>query len=35
MSESAIELLFWIAVFIVFFFGFRWLQQRKKKDDDE
>lgn len=35
MSEAFLELLFWIVVFVAFFFGFRWLQQRKKKDDDE
>ena len=38
MSEAFTELLFWIVVFVVFFFGFRWLQNRKKnkepKNDD-
>ncbi len=33
MSESMGELLFWIAVFLAFFFGFRWLQKRNKRDD--
>ena len=32
MSEATQELIFWIAVFVVFFFGFRWLQKRKNKD---
>ena len=32
MSEAFIELLFWIVVFAVFFFGFRHLQARKKRD---
>ncbi|MEM1076228.1 MAG: hypothetical protein AAF665_07015 [Pseudomonadota bacterium] len=30
MSEALIELLFWIVVFLVFFFGFKRLQNRKK-----
>lgn len=33
MSEAFIELLFWIVVFVLFFFGFRWLQKRKKNKD--
>jgi len=24
------DLLLWIIIFVVFFFGFRWLQKRKK-----
>jgi len=28
-----LELLFWIVVFVVFFYGFRWLQKRKKDKD--
>lgn len=30
MSEAFTELMFWIVVFVVFFFGFKKLQQRKK-----
>lgn len=26
------DLIFWIVVLVVFFFGFRWLQNRKKDD---
>ncbi len=33
MSEATQELLFWIVIFVVFFFGFRWLQKRKKDKD--
>ncbi len=33
MSEAFTELLFWIVIFVVFFFGFRWLQNRKKRDN--
>jgi hypothetical protein len=32
VSEATQKLIFWIAVFVVFFFGFRWLQKRKNKD---
>jgi len=35
MSEAFIELLFWIVIFIAFFFGFRWLQNRKKRKDGD
>lgn len=35
MSEASIELLFWIVVFFVFFFGFRWLQKRRKDKDGD
>lgn len=31
MSEAFVELLFWIVVFVVFFFGFKRLQNRKKE----
>ncbi|MEM9577346.1 MAG: hypothetical protein AAF999_10075 [Pseudomonadota bacterium] len=38
MSEAFVELLFWIVVFLVLFFGFRKLQKRKEdrrtKSDD-
>ncbi len=34
MSDAPLELLFWIVVFVTFFYGFRWLQRRKKKGDD-
>jgi hypothetical protein len=27
------DLVFWIIAFLAFFFGFRWLQARKRKDD--
>lgn len=30
MSEAMIELFFWVVVFIVFFFGFKKLQNRSK-----
>lgn len=33
MSEATQELLFWTVIFVVFFFGFRWLQKRKKDKD--
>lgn len=32
MGEAFLELLFWIVIFLVFFFGFKWLQNRKKRD---
>lgn len=32
MSDALLELAFWIVVFIAFFFGFKWLQNRKKSD---
>ena len=32
MGEAFTELLFWIVIFVVFFFGFRWLQNRKKRN---
>jgi hypothetical protein len=32
VSDALIDLIFWIVIFIVFFFGFRWLQNRKNKD---
>lgn len=34
MNEAFLELLFWIVVFVVFFYGFRWLQKRKKAKRD-
>lgn len=33
MSGALVDLLFWIAVFVVFFFGFRWLQKRRRDKD--
>lgn len=30
MNEALLELIFWIVVFIAFFYGFKWLQNRKK-----
>ena len=30
MSTILLDLLFWIVVFVVFFYGFKWLQRRKK-----
>ncbi len=33
MSSWLIELIFWIVVFVVFFYGFKWLQNRKKRKD--
>ncbi len=35
MGKAFFELLFWIVVFAVFFYGFRWLQNRKKKKNAE
>lgn len=35
MSEALTELLFWIVAFLVFFFGFKWLQDRKKRKKSE
>lgn len=35
MSEAFIELLFWMVIFVVFFFGFKWLQNRKKRKEAE
>lgn len=35
MSQATVELLFWVVVFVVLFYGFRWLQRRKNKGDDE
>jgi preprotein translocase subunit YajC len=32
MASWLLELIFWIVVFIVFFFGFKRLQNRKKDD---
>jgi hypothetical protein len=32
VSEALGDLIFWIVVFVVFFFGFRWLQKRKNRD---
>jgi hypothetical protein len=32
MSDGTIDLIFWIGIFVIFFFGFRWLQKRKNKD---
>lgn len=32
MSDALTELTFWIIVFVAFFFGFRWMQNRKKRD---
>ncbi len=34
MSEANLELLFWILVFVVLFFGLRWVQRRKKDKDE-
>lgn len=34
MSNATVELLFWIGIFVVFFFGFRWLQNRRKDKDE-
>lgn len=30
MSTILMDLLFWIVVFVVFVYGFKWLQRRKK-----
>lgn len=35
MREAFIDLLFWIVIFIVFFYGFKWLQNRKKRKEDD
>ncbi len=32
MSDALTDLIFWIVIFVVFFFGFRWLQKRRNKD---
>jgi hypothetical protein len=32
VGEALGDLIFWIVVFVVFFFGFRWLQKRKNRD---
>jgi preprotein translocase subunit YajC len=32
MSEALYELIFWIVVFMAFFYGFRWLQRRKRQE---
>ena len=34
MSDALVDLLFWIGIFVVFFFGFRWMQRRRKDKDD-
>ena len=33
MSTALIDLLFWIVVFVVLFFGVRWLQKRRRDKD--
>ncbi len=35
MSEALLELIFWVIVFVVFFYGFKWLQGRKKAKEGE
>lgn len=35
MSEALTELIFWIVVFIAFFYGFKWLQSRKKRAEEK
>jgi hypothetical protein len=35
MSAAIIDLVFWIIVFVVFLYGFKWLQNRKKQKDAE
>lgn len=35
MNEALIELIFWIVVFIAFFYGFKWLQNRKKRASEK
>ena len=35
MPSALVDLLFWIAVFVVLFFVLRFLQKRKGKDRDE
>lgn len=32
MGNALIDLIFWIVIFAVFFYGFRWLQKRRNKD---
>jgi hypothetical protein len=32
VSDALLDLIFWIVIFVVFFFGFRWLQKRRNKD---
>jgi hypothetical protein len=32
VSDALTDLIFWIVIFVVFFFGFRWLQKRRNKD---
>ena len=29
------DLIFWTVLFVAMFFGFRWMQKRKSKDDDQ
>jgi hypothetical protein len=31
-TDGVSDLILWIVIFVVFFFGFRWLQKRKNKD---
>ena len=35
MSEALLDLLFWIVALAAMFFGFRYLQKRKKDKDEE
>lgn len=35
MNEALLDLLFWIVVLIVLFFGLRYLQGRRNRKDDE
>ena len=35
MSDGFIDMLFWIGVFAVLFFGFRYLQSKKNKDKQD
>ncbi|MEM1350777.1 MAG: hypothetical protein AAGF27_00455 [Pseudomonadota bacterium] len=35
MSGALTDLIFWIVVFIVFFYGFKWLQNRKKRASEQ
>lgn len=35
MTDALVDLLFWIVVFLVFFYGFRWIQSRKKKKNSD
>lgn len=30
MSEVLLDLLFWIVIFVVFIYGFKWLQRRRQ-----